>query len=144
MKKGLLLCCLFLMLAACAPQGNRPVPGMPGIQNETFVLRNLPWLKEISTHERILASGLKQVAVMGRSYSTVARKCYIKVDWFSEDGFPIETRLSRWDPVTVQPQGTLIHSVVAPSEAAVNYHVLLTDELRETGKFDPKPVHTEK
>ena len=123
-----------LLLAACAPHQPLHLEVMPEIQNETFILRNLPWLKEVSTHDRILASGFKQVAVLGRSDSRTTRKAYVKVDWFTEDGFPVKTRLSRWKPVTIQPQEAFVYSAVSPSGAAVNYHVLITDELRDVGQ----------
>lgn len=130
MKKLAILCSLCALLAACAPQQQIP-PNRAEVQNETFILRNLPWLKNVSTHERLLDSGLKQIMVKGRSSSGTTRTCFVKVDWYTADGFPVDSRLSRWDPVTVQAQQPFIFSTVAPSEAAVNYHVLIIDKLRK-------------
>ena len=134
MKKFVILCALCGLLVACAPQ-QQVVSGQAEVQNETFILRNLPWLKNVSTHERVLDSGLKEIMVKGRSSSGATRTCFVKVDWYTAGGFPIESRLSRWDPVTVQAEQPFIFTTVAPVEDAVNYHVLIIDKLRKGSHF---------
>lgn len=130
MKKIVILCALCGVLVACTPQ-QQLIIEQAEVQNETFILRNLPWLKNVSTHERVLDSGFKEIMVKGRSSSGATRICFVKVDWYTEDGFPIESRLSRWDPVTIQAEQPFIFTTVAPVEDAVNYHVLIIDKLRK-------------
>jgi len=78
--------------------------------------------------------GLIVAEVNVKNISSSEESFTYKVDWKDIDGFDIQTIMSRWITVNVEPKRRAIISVVAPSAKAKQYIIHITT----TSSFDEK------
>ena len=90
-------------------------------------IRNTSKLDLIEVRTWVDRGGMENVLVEAESRSRFDKKVRYRVSWYSANGEPFKTIMSRWQNRTLPPKGSLEISSVAPHARAVAYKVEIED-----------------
>ena len=90
-------------------------------------IRNTSKLDLIEVRTWVDRGGMENVLVEAESRSRFDKKVRYRVSWYSANGEPFKTIMSRWQNRTLPPKGSLEISSVAPHARDVAYKVEIED-----------------
>ncbi len=119
MKKNLLLpalCALILPLTGCSSKNNDPrLLLAPSVQNNIRVLT----LEQGTS----ASGGARMMAEVENRKKRSKQKLEYRVEWFEENGFPVETVSSRWNFFSLLPESKHTITTVSPRPEASQFRL---------------------
>lgn len=91
----------------------------------------LKWMIIENIASLVRNDGMLEAEIVIKNIDSSPNKVVYKIDWFDQNGFVIETILSKWKIVTIEGKRNMIIHIISPSHDAVNYKIRfqkLTDD----------------
>jgi len=88
----------------------------------------MSWLTINNVSSIVNNSDLMEVQVTGLNSSSRYNKPEYKVKWFNQNGFEINTILSRWTSFSAYEKSEFNFSAIAPNKSASDFKILIRKE----------------
>lgn len=80
-------------------------------------------LEFVNMAKRTKDDGLTEIQAVFKNYTKSNEKFAYRVDWFDEDGFVIDSIMSKWKVVEVEAKRNLVINALSPSIKAKDYKI---------------------
>lgn len=80
-------------------------------------------LEFVDMVKRTKEDGFLEIQAVFKNYTNSNKTVAYKVDWYDNDGFLIDTIMSKWKVVEVEAKRNFVLKAVAPSIKAVDYKI---------------------
>lgn len=96
----------------------------------------LKWLIIENIASLVRADGMLEVEIATKNINSKSNTVAYKIDWFDENGFVIETILSKWKLLQIEGKRNAIIHGISPSQNAVSYKIRFQEPTSDDVKRD--------